>query len=232
MSTNKSYNKSNKSWTTQKPKTDQNKKRQKRNLRQCINKEIFDHLLNLIDITEINEHVKFNMKLLNLLLYYTGLRISEVLLLNKLNILELVNNGKLNVYCKKTNDFRTVFLMGQHKEKFKKHLGDMNLNDMHTKGIVNQYNNKLTERTAENWMNNYWDLLVNHFGGKTDTLKGRTFSFHSYRVNFINEVVRSSDLDKACKIIGHKDPCTTLIYFRRFKHDDKVYTDAIDDANF
>ncbi len=39
------------------------------------------------------------------------------------------------------------------------------------------------------------------------------FIFQSYRVNFINQVVRAGDIDKVCIIIGHKNPCTTLIYF-------------------
>jgi integrase len=206
--------------------------KRKRNLRSCIDKEVLDYLLELIEQNESDEHVKFNMKLLNILLYYTGLRINELLLLNKLNILELFDRGKLNVFCKKTNDFRTVFLKGNLKIKCINHLGSTTIQKMNDKGIVNKWNNPITLRTAINWMNDYWDKLELKFGGKTDILKGRAFGFHSYRINFINQVVRSGDLDQASKIIGHKNPLTTLIYFRRLENKEEDVVDILDNANF
>ncbi len=207
-------------------------KKVKHTPRKCIDKEIIDYLLALIDETETNEKVKFNIKIINIFLYYTGLRINELLMLNKLNILELFNRGKLDVYCKKTNDHRTVFLKSSLKEKCIEHLGNMKIEDMNDKGIVNMWDNKITIRTAINWMNPYWDKLEKNFGGKTDILPGRSFGFHSFRVNFINQVVRAGDLDKACKIIGHKNPCTTLIYFRRLENKESDVIDILDKASF
>jgi integrase len=66
----------------------------KKVLRKPINKDAFEYLLLKIDELETEDIVKFNKKLLNVILYYTGLRISEVLLLNKKNIVELYNKGK------------------------------------------------------------------------------------------------------------------------------------------
>jgi integrase len=200
--------------------------------RKCIDKEILEYLLKLIDETETNDTVKFNMKIMNIFLYYTGLRINELLMLNKLNILELFNRGKLNVYCNKTNDHRMVFLKSNLKQKCMDHIGDLKLDDMHDKGIVNMWNNKITLRTAINWMTPYWDKLEKKFGGKTDVLPGRSFGFHSYRINFINQIIRSGDLDKASKIIGHKNPCTTLIYFRRLENKESDVIDILDKAAF
>ncbi len=58
------------------------------------------------------------------------LRINELLMLftkNKLNILELFNRGNLNVYCKKTNEYCTVFLKSSLKQKCIEHLGPWSL---------------------------------------------------------------------------------------------------------
>lgn len=207
-------------------------KKEKKCLRHCINKDIFEYLLNLIDETETDDNVKFNKKVLNLFLYYTGLRLNELLHLNKQNLLQLFNQGKLNVYCKKTGDYRNIFLQSTLKIKFIEHLGNANLDRLDSKGIVNKWGNKLSIRTAAEWMDPYWDELQKQFGGDHEVLAGRPFGFHSYRVNFINQVIRSSDLDKASKIIGHKNPVTTLIYFRRFQHTDNEIVHALDNANF
>lgn len=207
-------------------------KKDKKCLRRCIDKDIFEYLLNLIDETETDDKVKFNKKILNLFLYYSGLRLNELLYLNKQNLLQLFNQGKLNVYCKKTGDYRNIFLQSTLKDKFIVHLGNRNLNDLSPIGIVNKWGNKLSIRTAAEWMDPYWDELQKQFGGNHEVLAGRSFGFHSYRINFINQVIRSSDLDKASKIIGHKNPITTLIYFRRFQHSDSEIVNVLDNANF
>ncbi len=40
----------------------------------------------------------------------------------------------------------------------------MKIEDMNDKGIVNMWDNKITIRTAINWMNPYWDKLEKNFG--------------------------------------------------------------------
>lgn len=208
------------------------KKKEKRNLRSCLEKDIFEFLLNEINDHETNSDALYNITLLNVLLYYTGLRVSEVLILNKIDILSLYNRGKLDVYCKKTKDHRTVFLQGLHKEKFTKHLNGLDLNAMNKFGISGRYGNKVNQRTVNYWMEYYWDKLEETYGGRVAGLKGRPWGFHSYRVNFINQIVRSGDLDKASKVIGHKNPCTTLIYFRKLKNKEEDTVNMINNASF
>ncbi len=58
-------------------------------------------------------------------------------------MLELFNRGKLNVYFKKTNDHRTVFLKSTLKQKCIEHLGNLKIEDMNDKGIVNMWVIKL-----------------------------------------------------------------------------------------
>lgn len=215
-----------------KSKITEKKKKQKHNLRQSIDKPIFEFLLNLLDTTETDPSMLFNKKLLNIILYYTGLRINEAIILNKLNVLELFNRGQLSVYCKKSKDHRTVFLRGNMKLGFIKHLGDMKIDDMNDKGFVNKFGNRLTIHAMFEGMQKYWDILENKFGGRSDILPGRTFGFHSYRINFINQVCRSSDLDTASTLIGHRSLATTLIYMRRQENNADKYVDVLNKSAF
>ena len=207
----------------------------KKNKRRCIEKYIFEFLLEEMEknVNQDSDIIVFNKKLLNVLLYYTGLRINEVLLLTKKDIVKLITFGKLDVYCKKTGDFRTVFLQGSTKDKFMSHFPNINLCEkIHEHGIVNGWNKKIKKRTAEHWMYPYFDMLEEKYGGQVALLKGRAWGFHSYRVNFINQIIRSADLDTASKIIGHKCPSTTLIYFSKLDTKENVITNIIDKSNF
>ena len=76
------------------------------------------------------------------------------------------------------------------------------------------------------------DMLEDEFGGAVALLKGRAWGFHSYRINYINQIIRSADIDTAAKIIGHKNISTTLIYFRKLKTKESVITGIINNAHF
>lgn len=227
-----------------------NKKNMK-NKRKCIDSKVFKYLLNIIHEREyvddrvitdakyknkpINDRkVYYNKIILNMLLYYTGARLSEILSLNKVDILNLFEHGSIVMYCKKTKDHRTIFLKNTLKTKFEEQLRDMkiDINDLHENGIVNRWNNKITDRTAENWMTYYFDKLKEKYGGGAVNLSGRPWGFHSYRINYINQIIRSADLDMASKIIGHKNPTTTLIYFRSLERKEKDILDVLDKASF
>lgn len=208
------------------------KKKQKHNLRRSIDRPVFDFLLNLLDENETDPSMLFNKKLLNIILYYTGLRINEAIVLNKLNILELFNTGELKVYCKKSKDHRTVFLREDIKLNFINDLGDMKIEDMDDKGFINKFGNRLTINAIEQSMYKYWDILEKNFGGRSSILPGRTFGFHSYRVNYINQVIRASDLETASTLIGHRSLATTLIYMRRQENNADKYVSVLNKAKF
>ena len=196
----------------------QKKTKKKKVLRKCISGKEFDFLVNKINDTETNEIMKFNLLLLNSLLFFTGLRISEVLLLDKLNIAELLHNGSFRAYCKKTQSYRWIYLIQSQKEEFLNIFKcdiDTLLKKINTIGIVNQQNNKMSILTASRRMDKYFDMLNDTFGGNVQGVDGRAWGFHSYRVNFINKIIRKCDIDQSMKLIGHKNVSTTLIYFRQ-----------------
>jgi integrase len=195
--------------------------------RQCIDKTKFINIINLIKFNELNSIKKFNLMLLNSLLYLTGCRISEILLLNKGNIEHLFNNFELDIFCPKTNTTRNVLinqdvadfiykLFGVSKEEF--------FNNINEKGLINIHTAKLDKRTSYYWMDDYFKLLTNLYcnsvsGYKKDSGK-LLYNFHSYRTNYINSLCRQCDnLDNVSRLIGHKNVYTTFIYWREIKVD-------------
>lgn len=216
-------------------KTTKRKDKDKKVLRKCIGKEELQFILKKIDELEKDNVNKFNLKLLNVILYYTGLRLNEALLLNKKNLMEWFDKGKLRVYCKKTKDYRWIYLQETMKNQFLSHFDDDKnrlFEKIDEKGIVNHLKNKLIERTASRWMDKYFDLLEQEFGGSVVGLKGRAWGTHSYRINFINNIIRNADLDQASKMIGHKNVTTTLIYFRQKPMNDSEVEHILNASNF
>ena len=83
--------------------------------RECIDYDMFKFLIKKIKDHEDDDDKIGKMILLNSLLYYTGLRISEVLLINKKNLIELFEKEKYNAYCPKTKTTRLIYLEERNK---------------------------------------------------------------------------------------------------------------------
>lgn len=219
--------------------------------RQCINKEILLDLIDMIKKNEKNEKKIFNLILLNILLYLTGCRISEILVLNKINILTLMNNGKYTAFCSKTKSKRILYLNKTGKQFILNNLGlneeEFN-NKLDEKGLTNIYNNKLDRRTSYNWMNKYFIIITekyyiddidnknndkndNNNDDFDDDNNDLPFNFHSYRTNFINQMCRINDnFDEVSRLVGHKNPYTTFIYWRELHVDENKINDNISKA--
>lgn len=199
-----------------------NKKKNKKVLRQPIEKKHFDFLMDKMEELETDEKIKFNIKLLNILLYLSGMRLNECLLLDKKNIENLLTTGSEKIYCKKTYTYRWIYIRSNMLETLMSNFKNgFNINDINEKGIVNKWGNKLTNRTSEIWMEKYFKLLTEKYGGNVSILKGTPWCMHSYRVNFINLMIRKHNIDIAKQMIGHRNVATTLAYYREMEIDDK-----------
>lgn len=86
--------------------------------RHCINDSQFNYLLNEIDKNESNYIKKFNLYLINSILYYTGIRINECLSLKKCHYQELFKNARFNLFCKKTKSYRVIYMPEDCKKIF------------------------------------------------------------------------------------------------------------------
>ena len=191
------------------------KKKNKKVLRHPIEKKHFDFLMDKIEELETDEKVKFNKKLMNALMYFTGMRINEALLLDKNNIEELFTGGIYNLYCKKTYSYRFIYMQKDLLDNFMSYFKTgFEVDD---KGLINKWGNKLNFLTAERWMAPYFKLLNEKFGGNVKILKGNAWGLHSYRINFINQIIRAENIDIASRMIGHTSIITTCGYYRKME---------------
>jgi integrase len=207
-------------------------KKIKKNIKRAIDEDKFNFIIDKLKSDVYDDKVLFNLLLLNTLLYYTGSRISEILLMNKNNIEELLKSKSFNSFCKKTQDYRTLYITTQIINKILNIFNLKNINQLikkiDVKGLINSVNKKLDLRTSTRYMERFFHLLQSNYGGGYDNLKGCCFGFHSYRVNFINQVITKFNIDKANVMIGHKNINTTLIYFRKLKLSNEEGCNIID----
>jgi len=198
------------------------KPKQKKVKRECIEKQHFEFLIKEIKENINDDNKKFNLLLVNTILFYTGLRISEVISLNKTQILELFTNEELNVFCSKSNENRKIYLFKETQNKILNDIFNMKngdfFNKIDEKGFVSSYKNKLTERAISHWMRPLFNKLGVKFGDKRNNdpkIKGSQWSFHSFRTNLINHFIRNGiNINDISKLIGHSDVKTTLEYYR------------------
>jgi site-specific recombinase XerD len=200
------------------------KKIEKKIPRKGIDKEGFKYIINLIRKKEENETKKFNLILLHCLLRYTGLRVNEVLNMNKHDIESLLRTEQIEVFCSKTKENRLVVLFKKEKKEFLNFIDEKNENELIDKinilGIVNTENKKLSTMDAFRWSKPYFKELENKLGGVPNNtkIKGPLFGLHSYRIEYINYCLKLGiHIDLVAQLIGHKNLQTTLIYVRKQK---------------
>ena len=201
--------------------------------RHAMEKRHFDFLMEEINNTEKIGILKFNKKLLFTLLYFTGMRLCEAISLNKNAIKAYIHDGILEIYCRKTKSYRFIYLSDITRNKFMSYFNPFTLDEfiehIHDDGIISKYKHKVSIRTAERWFEQYTPKLYQRFGGDKSRKEWGT---HSFRTNYINQIIRAGDIDKAQKVVGHKNVNTTLIYYRNLRIDDHEIMAIIDKANF
>jgi len=196
------------------------KKVEKKIPRKGIDRDNFKFIIDLIDKNESNNIKKFNLKLLQCLLRYTGLRVNEVLTMSKHDISELLNKGEITIFCSKTKENRWVVLFEKQQKEFLKFMKCENkdelLDKIDTKGIVNSNLKRVNRQCAFKWSKVYFEKLENKIGGQNTKFKGSLIGLHSYRIQYINYMLSMGiHIDIVRELVGHKNNKTTLIYVRK-----------------
>ena len=84
--------------------------------------------------------------------------------------------------------------------------------------IINSDNKKLSTMDAFRWSKPYFLELENKLGGNNSKFKGSLIGLHSYRIEYINIVLKMGlHIDIVAQLLGHKNTRTTLIYVRKQK---------------
>lgn len=157
-----------------------------------------------------------NFKLLVILLYTTGLRVSEALALNNITIQRMARGEELVIHVGKTQTARTLLLTEKEMALFQHHLPPNFLATLPPHGLSNTNGKKLDKRTATRWHEPYFASLHSDFiGQSTVRLPGCAFGTHSYRIGYINRYRRAFDVAEIQQRVGHSNFQSTLRYFRK-----------------
>ena len=119
-------------------------KRKKYPRKMWIEREDFDQLLRIVDqIYDIGTPRNFNLKLLYHILFWTGLRISEALLLSRNQIIDFIHGKSIQVIIPKTKTTRSLLNTNHIFEQlayYRQPEVEANIADV---GLANSFGSKL-----------------------------------------------------------------------------------------
>lgn len=208
-------------------------KRKKYPRRMWIERDDFDMLLDIVDrVYDKLSPMNFNLRLLYTILYWSGLRISEALLLSRGQIIEFINGQSIQVTIPKTNSTRSLLNTNHIYEQLAPYRDPNVQAQIADVGFANAYGDKLTFRRCQKWSYPCMYILQMQKLGKVDDPHKLVFTLHSFRSSFINRLLRNQvALPDVSQIIGHKNVSTTLVYARAFP-DMQRYNSMLADVAF
>jgi hypothetical protein len=153
------------------------------------------------------------LKIIFCLLYFQGMKLNEIHLLTKRNILHAMKTGELYLFNKKNNMHAQLSLSPQLINALK----DLN-EDINFVFTVNQfqYLGSSFRNICKPMDNNNFLRFVNNEIKRLALargLKGK-FTSHSIRAGYIAQTLRYMDLIECMKLANHKDARSTLKYKR------------------
>jgi integrase/recombinase XerD len=188
-----------------------------RKIKKSIKKEDFLRLREVFELKELEllnsgkKNVKFqllrleNINIAFTLLYYTGMRMSELQNIKVSDIVEAIQTQELYIYQSKTNEVRCATISTNGVAEFKK--------------VIDEYLNEVDRDTyiLRRWGNpkqklsvGYLERILNSF---LRTALGQRYSTHGFRRGLINDMIeRGYSTFQVQKMIGHKNISTTSIY--------------------
>lgn len=196
------------------PKTKTNKT--KKAPRNGIFKEHYDIIINSIKSDINDEDIKFKLLLINTILFYTGLRISEVLIFTKQDIIDFFDKCEILAFIPKQNKNKKMKIPQETIKSILDNVFNLNYEDFINK--IDDNGLKFANRTIYHYMKPIFYKLSLKYGDKKDNddkIRCSQWSFHSYRTGFINDLINNNfNLNQVQKFIGHENPQTTLKYIR------------------
>lgn len=187
------------------------KSRKRKPLRDTIAPEEFQNILSLTSGKV--PYIVARRKVALVLLYLTGLRISNLLLLEVRHIRELSQKGSTKIQLIKKGESRhTITLSSAGRQLLKSSIDDISLLIHEKSGsdlvFTNLYDTKGLRREVLNREIN--EILI-----KASALMGKTLRSHSFRASIITDLLDSEvPIDQVKEVMGHKAIGTTLEYKR------------------
>ena len=192
-------------------------KHKHRKIKKSIKKEDYLRLKEVLELKKLillNAHlknVKFQLlKLRNInvaftLLYYTGMRMSELQNIKVSDVIEAINTNELYIYQSKIDSVRCATISTNGTKEFKEVIDDHLSEVDRDTYILRRWGNPKKGLSI-----GYIERTLNSF---LKTTLGSRYSTHSFRRGLINDMIKHGHSTiEVQKMIGHKHISTTSIY--------------------
>ena len=180
------------------------------NIRDSVTEEEFK---GIIDLVKANTFVASRRKTAFLLLYVTGLRVSNLLVLIIKHIKELLDNGKTQIpLIKKGSKQHDIVLSNKSCEWLKAYTNSFYQLMIHKERDSFFFT---TQKNTDKPINrSSFDNELNNVLSKASEKYSKHIRTHSFRASIITDFLKSTPIDVVKEIVGHKDIGTTLQYKR------------------
>lgn len=184
-------------------------------LRDPVAFDVYNALLNYfpsgITPTQIVHYAQ--MKIICVTLFVTGARVNEIRFLTYEDFKKVLETGNLSLKQTKTNEYRNVYLGDNAANQFLRVTEEI---DYLFKTLKFKYLGCSLKNREEAMNNRSWIRKVNSFLREVKASLGLHLQIksHSFRIGFVNNVLRRSDVSKAAALVGHKSLETTKRYLR------------------
>lgn len=177
-------------------------KKQKRPLRDPVTNEIFTFLLGKEKKKPERALCFSRFRVAIALLWSTGLRVNEIRNTTKEDMKTLLTVKKLSIYQEKVNAYRDVFFSDSAVSVFQMLKPEIELVFKDNRFLAGTLSN-------DNWIIFVNQRLKKHLDKFTFNIKS-----HSFRVNYVTQMLTKLPLQHVQKLIGHQEIKTTLLYDR------------------
>ena len=192
--------------TTIKPKKRQTNKVQF--LRDPVPKSMLETILKAPKPKGTHELSWARFKVTVAILFFTGLRISEVAAVSEEMLLEIVENGSMTFYQPKVNKYRTIRFTSHGVNTIKQVFNK-------NKKIIFNYNKVLFPLSESNRNNiEKFTTVINKLLKTFNNNPKKKITSHSFRVGFVSTALQHTSAHKTQKLIGHADIRSTMKYSR------------------
>jgi transposase InsO family protein/integrase len=168
------------------------------------------------------------------ILFFTGLRAGEVGFTTHEMINSLRKNQKAEFYQPKTNSQRICYISNNAQQYFDLVQQDIQyvFSPLHK---IPSGATELTLYPSINMSQDKWLKLLNDRLRPYGKKYGIILTSHSFRISFINRIIKTSSIDRAQKFVGHKDIRSTESY-NRYQIGDKeslnILNKSFEDEDF
>lgn len=200
----------------------------KQPLRATISLEEFQGIIKLVrgrfDLT------RSRRRLALAILYLTGLRVSNLLVLSVLNCRELLSEKKTTISLIKGGAKRHQLVLTKKGRQFLKNF----YADYHILSVKKKGSDLIFSSPKDNdvpFNHELFERELNKILSKASYIYEKHIRTHSFRATFITELLTSVPIDDVKELVGHKSIATTLEYKRsRHTHEQKLlFLKTLDD---